>query len=353
MEKAHKVELTSSYDDWLQIRECFVKSFRHYALYKYMIPEERKRDAFLRKYFEANYDVTVGVGKAILLSIKAPATSSSSSGDRSKDTSPLTTNDTTDKLKIIGGVMFLLPADNNDWGWMVKEQEPFDDAYDRHGLEKISPEGLARLKRYENWENKLLEKPVKNCGLPMWNAIFCAISPEYTNMGICSMLYESAIAIMADYWLTSYFKPPTSATLTLANIQGRRKSFGNIEKNFRNFRTKGGRRLSETLERPVNRKVNLAKYNNVVSNTDQDIVAPLVLAVSHSDRSASFHKSNGFSSMQLIPFYDEVDDVTPFYVHILAHEPFRTGNLPRFDASVRKTAAAANCQSLAGVNVST
>ena len=55
--------------------------------------------------------------------------------------------------------------------------------------------------------------------------------------------------------------------------------------------------------------------------------APLVVAISHSDRAASFHQSNGFQPVSRIPFHDEKEDVTPFYTHVLVLDPFCTGKL--------------------------
>lgn len=57
-------------DDWFAIRDCFVRAFHHYPLYKYMIPDEKNRPEFLKNYLEAVYDVTVRNGNSIVLSIK-------------------------------------------------------------------------------------------------------------------------------------------------------------------------------------------------------------------------------------------------------------------------------------------
>ena len=120
-----------------------MQSFHHYPLYKYMVPEAGSRAQFMRKYFEANYDVTVARGRAILLSIKAPRSAIAAESAQSKGSCC----DDDDEPHIIGGVMFLLPS-KTGWGWQADEQAPFDDAYDRHGLAEVSADGLARLKRY-------------------------------------------------------------------------------------------------------------------------------------------------------------------------------------------------------------
>ena len=200
--------------------------------------------------------------------------------------------------------------------------------------------------RYEEWENRLLEPAVRHCELPMWNAIFCAISPEYTNMGICSMLYERAITIMADYWLNNTTTTTSGAATKESCRMIRCKSFSVLNNNNNNRQSKNKSRcLSETsstehLPCKHQHHRNLTAQKHAVAaklNSDKSAVAPLVLAVSHSERAASFHKSNGFSAIKLIEFHDEVTNVTPFYVHILAHEPLRGGNLLRFDSSVQKS----------------
>ena len=53
--------------------------------------------------------------------------------------------------------------------------------------------------------------------------------------------------------------------------------------------------------------------------------APLVVAISHSERASRFHQSNGFRPVSRLPYFDEVDDVTPFYTHVLILDPFCTG----------------------------
>lgn len=58
--------------------------------------------------------------------------------------------------------------------------------------------------------------------------------------------------------------------------------------------------------------------------------APLAIVISHSDRAAHFHRANGFHPITKIPFYDPVEETTPFTTHILVLDPFRTGRIEEF-----------------------
>uniref|UniRef100_H2ZKJ9 N-acetyltransferase domain-containing protein n=1 Tax=Ciona savignyi TaxID=51511 RepID=H2ZKJ9_CIOSA len=189
-----RIELTTSHEDWVLVRECYVQSFLRYPLYKYMVPDDNKRDAFLRAYLDANYDVTVASGKGILLRIGMP------NGDRNNNKSSSGTGCARTSMKIIGGVVFVPPSDNGH-GWAITDDEPYWEAYEKYGLAKISPDGLERVKRYEAWENENICKKLSGSRIPMWNGLFCAISPEYSSKGLGSTVYKEAIRIMAQYWV--------------------------------------------------------------------------------------------------------------------------------------------------------
>ena len=92
--------------------------------------DEKLAHEFLRAYFQANYDVTVASGNAVLMSVKVGC-----HGNLYHDV-------------IIGGVMLLLPDVEGSWGWKAKDQEPYDKAYYENNLHKINPEALRRLKRF-------------------------------------------------------------------------------------------------------------------------------------------------------------------------------------------------------------
>ena len=67
-----KIRKTHNHEDWVQIRECLVKSFIKYPLYSYMVATDDRKlgEKFLRAYLEANYDATVESGKAVLMCVK-------------------------------------------------------------------------------------------------------------------------------------------------------------------------------------------------------------------------------------------------------------------------------------------
>uniref|UniRef100_F6YKC5 N-acetyltransferase domain-containing protein n=2 Tax=Ciona intestinalis TaxID=7719 RepID=F6YKC5_CIOIN len=191
-----RIELTTSHEDWALVRECYVQSFHRYPLYKYMIPDDNKRDAFLRAYLDANYDVTVATGQGILLRIGIPSIACS---DRNNNRNSAGPDSSRTPLKIIGGVVFVPPS-RDGHGWAITDDEPYWEAYEKHGLAKISAEGFERVKRYEAWENENICRKLSGSRIPMWNGLFCAISPEYSSKGLGSAVYKEAIRIMAQYW---------------------------------------------------------------------------------------------------------------------------------------------------------
>ena len=65
------VELANGEEDWVQTRNCFVRAFQNYPLYKHIIRDDKKRPEFLKQYLEAIYEVTVRKGNSILICGKA------------------------------------------------------------------------------------------------------------------------------------------------------------------------------------------------------------------------------------------------------------------------------------------
>lgn len=126
-------------DEWPTIREIFVQSFLRYPLYKHMVPEDSTREQFLRAYLDANHEVTVGTGKGVLLGIKIPAGDSNTANE--DEHCDIASNE-----KIVGGVLFVPPAKSGS-GWAIGSDEPYWQAYEKHGLARISPEGLERAMR--------------------------------------------------------------------------------------------------------------------------------------------------------------------------------------------------------------
>ena len=142
-----------------------------------------------------------------------------------------------------------------------------------------------------------MENCIQTCKLPMWNAIFCGVSSKYTNRGICTSLYQRALDIMTQH--------------------------------YNNFH--GNRRRSCQVDygNPLRLKVRKMSFENDCAKE----TVPLLVSVSHSNRSSRFHSKNGFRPMKAIP-YKAQDGEIPFNVHILAHEPFNCGKSKLFAASL-------------------
>ena len=90
----------------------------------------------------------------------------------------------------------------------------------------------------------------------------------------------------------------------------------------------------EINEKKVNKKSDQSKPVSV-----KDMMfnpkAPLVVAVSHSDRAANFHQSNGFHPVSRLPYHDNVLNDTPFFTHVLVLDPFSTGKINELEAALR------------------
>ncbi|CAK8675931.1 unnamed protein product [Clavelina lepadiformis] len=325
-----KIELSRSYKDWEAVRECYVRSFHRYPLYKYMVPDDTKRDDFLRAYLDANYEVTVGSGQGILLVIRFW-----SSDDSNND--PETNSKET---KVIGGVLFLPPSADG-CGWAIGNDEPYWQAYEKHGLAKISEEGYQRVIRYEAWENEKVNKKVSKLGIPLWNGLFCAISPEYSSQGLGTLVYKKAIDIMTKYWVQKQMSTKIRQTYQrsqsvketkqqrmeqvdkIVSLCKRRLSLKELKEHFTVFKDEFVSK--DTMSHFTSMKCNKARFS-----------APLVVAISHSDRAAHFHQSNGFHPVSKVPFFDDSDNITHFNTHILALDPFSTGRLHELTSGLQK-----------------
>nr|CAB3262561.1 uncharacterized protein LOC100180340 [Phallusia mammillata] len=283
-----------------------------------MVPDPLKRDAFLRAYLDANYDITVGSGEGILLAIR-------------KDN-----EDTCGASTLIGGVVFVPPS-SDGCGWAIGSDEPYWRAYDKHGLGRISPKGLERVKRYEAWENKHVTQKLSGTRLPMWNGLFCAIAPEHSSKGFGSMVYKGAIKIMAKHWRETQSK--AQRVISKSEDTWTENPMQNDEGFMSRFGTKILHGFSLLNHRRLPTGIALAQKKEQPRSAPSDNICksavPLVGAISHSDRAANFHAANGFHQMSRIPYYDEVDHVTPFYVHVLVLDPFKTGRLDELNNALK------------------
>ena len=72
----------------------------------------------------------------------------------------------------------------------------------------------------------------------------------------------------------------------------------------------------------------------VLENERLSREVPLLVAVSHCERSARFHRSNGFHPISKMPFHDPKANITPFDTSILVLDPFSTGKIKEFVAKL-------------------
>jgi len=224
--------------------------------------------------------------------------------------------------------------------------------------------------RYEAWENKHIAERSRRARLPLWNGLFCAMLPEYTSRGFGSAVYNEVIKTLAKHHLNRHITPTrTNPFFSTHNKQCHRCSSP--------IRGSTGQNTSDVLDRPLARFLarqmhgfTLLNHNHLphgmqvqtkcfcetVKSTQSQGVnsthsiallppstpakaresasAPLVVAVTHSERAANFHSSNGFRQLTRIPFCDGAEGKLQFYVHVLALDPFRTGRVAEFNEAL-------------------
>ncbi|XP_039267723.2 uncharacterized protein LOC144420759 [Styela clava] len=264
------VEISRGEQDWTEVRECLVRAFHHYSLYKYLIPNEQTRPEFLRRYLEAIYDVTIRNGNSILL------------------VGRLSENNT-----IIGGVM-VVPPSKEYGGWECEKADDFYEAYEKYRLRDIDLEAFERMKKYEEWEYENISKHVCSTKVPLWNGIFCAVDPKYSGKGCGSMSYNECLKI-------------------IKNIQESNKKKQLQIKHEENLEIKS-RKLIKRL-------------------TDSEN-SPMLFMISHSKRAVRFHLKNGFQSVADIPYYDENtstdQDNSQFNATVLMMDPLNADRIAEF-----------------------
>ena len=136
--RSFRLEVINSAEEWKVIRECYVQSFFEYPLYKYMVPDRPKREEFLRAYFDANYEVTVKSGQAVLLGLRAAEC------EETIFSTPI--NSRNERNMLVGGLLLVFPSSTGK-GWAIQDDEVYWQAYEKHQLPQISKEGMERVKR--------------------------------------------------------------------------------------------------------------------------------------------------------------------------------------------------------------
>ena len=195
--------------------------------------------------------------------------------------------------------------------------------------------------RYEAWENSHIAKKLSKARIPLWNGFFCAIEPKFASKGVGSAVYKEAIRIMAKFWIKQQTSDKSNKQIQ-SEAHNKQEEPGILNKIFRyssfsqlhrcpslhhkavprtSLFQKTFDKKSEINEKKVNKKSDQSKPVSV-----KDMMfnpkAPLVIAVSHSDRAANFHQSNGFHPVFKLSYHDDVLNDTPFFTHVLVLDPF-------------------------------
>jgi len=187
--------------------------------------------------------------------------------------------------------------------------------------------------RYEAWENDNVAQRAAKTKMPMWNGLFCAIAPEHSSQGVGSAVYKDVMRILAKH----NFSNATHGQSTTKSHKATKDSMLNRLKSalprfihqfaLLHHRTTPLTLLSSKVEQEQDKR--LAQQLTNQKEVFSEPPTPLVAAISHSERSASFHESNGFHPVSRVPYHD-VDGAVPFYVHMLVLDPFRSGGVPEF-----------------------
>ncbi|XP_076814656.1 uncharacterized protein LOC143460875 [Clavelina lepadiformis] len=353
MVKVVKVDLVNTDEDWAIVRNIFINSFHDYPLYKYMVPDGSKRSEFLQAYFNANYEVTVARGVGSIIGLWVTDDESDDKCDENQQRK--------EETKLVGGMLLIPPAWESN-GWAISDDRPYWDAYEKHKLEDISKTGFERLKRYEAWENEHICKRVKAGGTPVGNGLFAAVHLDYTDRGISSRISLDLMKIIFRLWLKDqkrFYQAKISQNSCLLPekpvLRSEQKdvtrwqhscrtslSQPSLTQRCQTYRLLSNARSTKDLmavkkidraaqglanaKGPVNSraKVNFKDYERL------DLKLPVAISITHSENCANFYKNNMFLPVVKIPFYDDVEKITPFEVFILVLDPFRLGRVALF-----------------------
>ncbi|XP_039267714.2 uncharacterized protein LOC120342800 [Styela clava] len=319
-----RVELSRGEQDWTEVRECLVRAFHHYSLYKYLIPNEQRRPEFLRRYLEAIYDVTIRNGNSILL------------------VGRLSDNNT-----VIGGAMVVPPSQDHG-GWECEKADDFYEAYEKYKLKEIDLEAFERMETYEEWDYENISKHVCSTKVPLWNGIFCAVDPKYAGRGCGSMSYNECLKIINNFRKIKMTEAKKMENQSKINIRKTAQKLLGYYKNQINFKTLTAFFHSLSILSHRSPPIQSVSVNNTTVESENTEIqlkksskrltdfkkSPMLFMISHSRQAVRFHQKIGFQSVADIPYYDENTSIDEekslFNVNVLMMDPLDADRITDF-----------------------
>ena len=177
-----------------------------------------------------------------------------------------------------------------------------------------------------------------------WSGLFCAVQPEYACQGIGSAVYsEAAKLVGAD----CHHEKSTGGGNSLSTAS--RKTIRGLPSLVLNKKSTISPMLLESFLCKRFQPSNFMRQSSNAPDVAQPRVPgqygeaylqpakitgrpalrqrkPVYMAVSHSDKAAKFHTSNGFEQVTCVPYYDE-DGSFLFNAHVLIMDWFHSGQL--------------------------
>ncbi|XP_039274343.2 uncharacterized protein LOC120348288 [Styela clava] len=314
-------------EDWIQTRECFIRAFISYPLYVYMIPNANKRPEFLRRYFDAIYEVTIRKGNSIILCLEI---SKKMDGfDKVVNECPHNTIYSTSK-RIIGAIWLVPPSKSG--GWECARNEDFMKSYEKYKLKKLDPESFQRMERYEDWEYENITKHVCATGIPMWNGPFAAMDPEYTGQGHGTLMGPACLRYLENHNPSKQKLRRQISENDKSDSQRYSQDIPTREQERMNKTS--GSKIPMSCKSDFNCKYKFRNQETIESGPYiSETCPPLFFALSHSHRSVNFYKKNGFFSVTDMIYptegMSELDSLSlkseSFNVNVLILDPFKTG----------------------------
>lgn len=186
--------------------------------------------------------------------------------------------------------------------------------------------------RYERWENARIAQNLSNLNVLAWNGLFLAVKPEFTNKGYASIFFVDFLNIMAQL-----SKNP-SKNLNKRPLRKRSENIKN-NKTVKELKIPKFLHIFSLLSRhalPTNTQTTqtFSKTSNTPKGGEvkqKKNKLPILIILSHQQRSSNFYRNNGCFCASKVPFQTENHDKL-FDVDVLAVDLFGSKRYGKIDS---------------------